>query len=144
MQSQRAASTNGRAPSAGERANARSELVRLRVTCRRQARTIGALGEAIAVLRNGAGVLNAENAELRAAALRTRDHPGVHAPAGAEAQDTELTEVRLTLDAKAPAAARAIVANRLRDRWPGLVLDRAQLLTSELVSNSVLHSHASA
>jgi serine/threonine-protein kinase RsbW len=118
MQSQRAASTNGRAPSAGERANAHSELDRLRVTCRRQARTIDALGEAIAVLRNGAGALNAENAEL--------------------------AEVRLTLDAKAPAAARAIVANRLRDRWPGLVLDRAQLLTSELVTNSVLHSHAPA
>jgi serine/threonine-protein kinase RsbW len=144
MQSQRAASTNGRAPSAGERANARSELDRLRVTCRRQARTIDALGEAIAVLRNGAGVLNAENAELRAAALRTRDHPGVRAPAGAEAQDAELTEVRLTLDARAPAAARAIVASRLRDRWPAPVLERAQLLTSELVTNSVLHSDAPA
>ena len=55
MQSQRAASTNGRAPSAGERANARSELDRLRVTCRRQARAIDALGEVIAVLRKGAG-----------------------------------------------------------------------------------------
>ena len=118
MQSQRAASTNGRAPSAGERANARSELDRLRVTCRRQARAIDALGEVIAVLRNGAGAVNAENAEL--------------------------TEVRLTLDAKAPAAARAIVASRLRDRWPAPVLDRARLLTSELVTNSVLHSHAPA
>jgi serine/threonine-protein kinase RsbW len=144
MQSPRAASTNGRAPLAGERANARSELDRLRVTCRRQARTIDALGEAIAVLRSGAGALNAENAELRAAALRTRDHPRVHAPAGAEAQDTELTEVRMRLDANAPAAARAIVASRLRDRWPAPVLDRAKLLTSELVTNSVLHSHAPA
>ncbi len=143
MQSQRAASTNGRAPSAGERANARSELDRLRVTCRRQARTMDALAEAIAVLRSGAGALKAENAELRAIALRTRDHPDVRAPA-AEARDTELIEVRLRLDAKAPAAARAIVASRVRDRWPAPVLDRAQLLTSELVTNSVLHSHARA
>jgi serine/threonine-protein kinase RsbW len=144
MQSQRAASTNGRAPSVGERANARSELDRLRVTCRRQARTIEVLGEAIAVLRSGAGALKAENADLRAAALRTRDHAGVRAPAAAEAQDTELTEVRLRLDAKAPATARAIVASRLRDRWPAPVSDRAQLLTSELVTNSVRHSHAPA
>lgn len=144
MQSQGAASTNGRAPSAGERADARSELDRLRVTCRRQARTIDALGEALAVLRSEAGALKAENAGLRAAALPTRDHPGVRAPAGTEAQDTELTEFRLRLDAKAPAAARAIVASRLRDRWPAPVFDRAQLLTSELVSNSVLHSHAPA
>jgi serine/threonine-protein kinase RsbW len=141
MQSQRAASTNGRAPSAGERANPRSELDRLRVTCRRQARTIDALGEAIAVLRSGAGALKAENADLRAAALRTHDHTGVRAPAAPEARDTELTEVRLRLDANAPAAARAIVASRLRGRWPASVLDRAKLLTSELVTNSVLHSH---
>jgi serine/threonine-protein kinase RsbW len=140
MQSQRAASTNGRAPSVGERANAPSELDRLRVTCRRQARTIDVLGEAIAVLRSGAGALKAENADLRAAALRTRDHAGIRAPA----QDTELTEVRLKLDAKAPATARAIVASRLRDRWPAPVSDRAQLLTSELVTNSVRHSHAPA
>ena len=113
MQSQQAASTNGRAPLAGERAIARSELDRLRVTCRRQARTIHALGQTIAVLRSGA--------------VQPED---------------ELTEVRLRLDAKAPAAARAIVARRLRDRWPAQVLDRAQLLTSELVTNSVLHSHA--
>jgi len=144
MQSQRVASTNGRAPSDGERANAPTELDRLRVTCRRQARTIDALGEAFAVLRSGAGALKAENAELRAAALRMRDHAGVRPPAGTEAQDTELTEVRLRLDAKAPAAARAILASRLRDRWPAPVLDRAQLLTSELVTNSVLHSHAPA
>jgi anti-sigma regulatory factor (Ser/Thr protein kinase) len=128
----------------GERANARSELDRLRVTCRRQARTIDALGEAIAVLRSGAGVLKAENADLRAAALRTRDHAGVRAPAAAEARDTELTEVRLRRDADAPAAARAIVASRLRDRCPDPVFERAQLLTSELVANSVLHSHAPA
>ena len=43
---------------------------------------------------------------------------------------------------KAPAAARAIVADRLRHRLPGAAFDRAQLLTSELVSNAVLHSDA--
>lgn len=60
------------------------------------------------------------------------------------AGDTELTEVRLRLDARAPGAARAIVADRLRDRLPGPAFDRAQLVASELMSNGVLHSEPSA
>jgi anti-sigma regulatory factor (Ser/Thr protein kinase) len=53
-------------------------------------------------------------------------------------------EVRLAVDANAPGAARAVVAGRLRERVPAAVFDRVQLLTSELVTNSVLHSDAPA
>jgi len=41
-------------------------------------------------------------------------------------------------------AARAIVADCLRHRLPAPEFDRAQLLTSELVSNAVLHCDAAA
>jgi anti-sigma regulatory factor (Ser/Thr protein kinase) len=135
MQVHRGASTNGREPTA------RSELDHLRTTCERQARTIDALGEAVAVLRSGASALKAENADLRAAGQRARDRLSSGAPA---AGDTELTEARLELDTKAPRAARAFVTGRLRDRLPGRKFDLALLLTSELVTNSVLHSHAPA
>src|SRR4051812_46955910 len=45
-------------------------------------------------------------------------------------------------DARAPGAARTLVAQRLRERVVAAVLDSAQLLVSELVTNSVLHSGA--
>jgi anti-sigma regulatory factor (Ser/Thr protein kinase) len=138
MAAPRGALTNGRAPSAGERASAQSELEHLRVRCRRQASVIDTLGEAMAELRGGADALKLENADLRATNQRLCDRPGAHADAAAE--DMDLTEVRLQVDARAPAAARAIVGARLRDTLTAATFDRAQLLTSELVSNAVLHS----
>jgi anti-sigma regulatory factor (Ser/Thr protein kinase) len=103
----------------------------LRATCQRQAREIAALGEAIGAFRMGAGALKAENADLRAENARVRAHP-------------EPAEVRLARDTGAPAAARAVVTSRLRDRVPARVLERAQLLASELTTNSVRHSDAPA
>jgi serine/threonine-protein kinase RsbW len=55
----------------------------------------------------------------------------------------EVLEVSLPLDARAPGAARIVVAS-LRGRVPASVLDTAQLLVTELVTNSVRHSGASA
>jgi anti-sigma regulatory factor (Ser/Thr protein kinase) len=94
---------------------------------------IDTLGHAMAELRGGAVALKAENADLRATNQRLCDRPG--APA-----DIDLTEVRLQVDARAPAAARAVVSARLRHALTAATFDRAQLLTSELVSNAVLHS----
>jgi anti-sigma regulatory factor (Ser/Thr protein kinase) len=48
--------------------------------------------------------------------------------------------VRLPCDARAPGAARIVVAQRLHDRIAAGVLERAQLVVSELVTNSVRHS----
>jgi anti-sigma regulatory factor (Ser/Thr protein kinase) len=144
MAAPRAATTNGQAPLVGKRASAQSELEVLRARCRRQVSVIDILGEAIAVLRAGASALKAENADLRASHQRVRDRPSARTPADAAAEDAELIEVCLPPDARAPVAARSIVARRLRDRLPAPAFDRTQLLTSELVTNSVLHSDPSA
>lgn len=137
-------STNGREPLPEEGVDAASELDGLRVTCRRQATVIDTLGEAIAILRTGAKALEAENAELWVSNQRMRDRRAAGVPAGEAASGSDPTEVRLPLDAMAPAAARAIVTARLRDRLAAPAFDRVQLLTSELVTNGVLHSDASA
>jgi anti-sigma regulatory factor (Ser/Thr protein kinase) len=143
MTAQRGASTNGRAALVEDRTSGPSELDRLRTTCRRQASVIDTLGEAIAVLRTGASALKAENAELRATGQPIR-HRHARSPARPAAQAPDVTEVRLPLDATAPAAARAAVAARLRHRWTGPAFDRAELVASELVTNGVVHSDPSA
>jgi anti-sigma regulatory factor (Ser/Thr protein kinase) len=48
------------------------------------------------------------------------------------------------LDARAPGAARIVVAECLRDRVEASVLERARLVVSELVTNGVRHGGASA
>lgn len=52
-------------------------------------------------------------------------------------------DIRLPLDASAPAAARVIVAEVLAGVVADVVIDGAQLVMSELVTNSVQHSGAS-
>jgi anti-sigma regulatory factor (Ser/Thr protein kinase) len=84
--------------------------------------------------RPAAAALKAENRELRAAASR-----GVRtAP---RADGTEAFEVPLPLDVHAPGAARTVVAG-LRGRVSDSVLQCAQLVVSELASNSVRHAGA--
>jgi anti-sigma regulatory factor (Ser/Thr protein kinase) len=125
MHPDQSALTNGTSPSTGQRV-ARSELDKLRATCRRQELLIDSLGEAAATLRRGALALKAENAQLRAA---EHDHA---------------VEVRLALDAQAPAAARSVVADRLGQGVAESEVDDARLLVTELVTNSLRHSGASA
>ncbi len=60
-----------------------------------------------------------------------------------EANGGAAFEVCLPLDARAPRAAR-IVVEGTRGRVPGSVLEDARLVVSELVTNSVRHSGASA
>jgi anti-sigma regulatory factor (Ser/Thr protein kinase) len=109
--------------------------------CERQAHVIATLAAAVAKLRGGSAALKAENAELRAAAGRIRG--GTGAGVSGREHATGVLEASLPLDARAPGAARIVVA-RLRGRVPAPVLDTAQLLVSELVTNSVRHSGASA
>lgn len=52
-------------------------------------------------------------------------------------------EVRLAIDSGAPAAARAAITRLLRDEAAPTMLASAQLIASELVTNSVRHSGAS-
>src|SRR4051794_27103769 len=139
MQATQNGSANGKAPSAEPRARASAEIDKLRATCRRQAHVIDTLTGAVMTLRDGAAALKTQNAELRA------DNDRLHGRRRKRrkvASDAESVEVHLLLDVHAPAAARAAVSGALSDGVYAVVLDRAQLLVSELVTNSVQHSGA--
>jgi anti-sigma regulatory factor (Ser/Thr protein kinase) len=131
--------TNGEPPSTRQDA---SQLDQLRATCRRQALVIDSLSAAAAALRRGALALKAENAQLRVDNSEGRRR----SPSAVDERvdDGEAIEVRLALDVQAPGAARRVVADCLDQRVTPTLLDDAQLLVSELVTNSVLHSGASA
>jgi anti-sigma regulatory factor (Ser/Thr protein kinase) len=138
MQPRDGALSNGRQLSPAGSNGARSELDSLRLACRRQAEVIERLTAVASNLHSGAAALKAENAELRSANERTGRHGGDGA-----AREGGALEVSLPLDARAPSAAR-IVVGRLRGRVSALVLEDARLVVSELVTNSVRHSRASA
>jgi anti-sigma regulatory factor (Ser/Thr protein kinase) len=137
MQPHHSSNGNGR-PSRTESCNSGSELAELRAKCRRQAQAIDMLGEAVSSLRRGARALKAENAELRVDSDRVRRQR--RAGAQTNVDGGERIEVRLALDAHAPGAARSVVADCLGERVPSSVYQDAQLLVSELVTNSVRHS----
>src|SRR3954454_12943744 len=130
-------SAQGKAPSAEPGASASAEFDKLRATCRRQAHVIDTLTGAVMTLRDGAAALKAQNAELRADNDRLR---GRRRERRKVASDAEPVEVRLLLDVHAPAAARAAMTAALGNDVPAAVLGRAQLLVSELATNSVRHS----
>jgi anti-sigma regulatory factor (Ser/Thr protein kinase) len=133
----------GQAENAADRMGRVSETAVLRARCRRQALAIDKLRDAVAVLRAGAGALKAENADLRSEHNRIR---GVReaASAGLRALDPQRVEERLALDDCAPAAARALVADCLSGRVSARTVERAQLVISELVANSLRHAGAPA
>jgi anti-sigma regulatory factor (Ser/Thr protein kinase) len=133
MQPRETAAVNG---SAGPAADG-VELAGLRATCRRQVDAIDALSAAVTTLRTGAAALRAENVELRADNYRVRKLDRA-------ASRGEAHAVQLPLDVRAPGAARIVVAQCLRDRVVPGVLAIAQLLISELVTNTVLHGRAAA
>ncbi len=61
----------------------------------------------------------------------------------ADAAAAALADVTIPLDARAPGVARAVVADCLADHVTSPVLDAAQLLVSELATNSLVHSATS-
>jgi serine/threonine-protein kinase RsbW len=140
MPADQKASTNGHAPFRDQRGKTRSELDELRATCRRQAHVIDTLSDAVGSLRRGAQALKAENADLRAETARTRGRRPSGARINGRIDGDEHIEIRFALDVHAPAAARSAVADFLADRVEPSVLDNAQLLVTELVTNSVRHS----
>lgn len=140
MPADQQASTNGHAQRPEQRGQPRSELDELRATCRRQGHVIDTLSEAVDCLRRGAQALKAENADLRAETARTRSRQRSSTRAIGRADGGEHIEARFALDIHAPAAARSAVADFLADRLAPAVLDNAQLLVTELVTNSVRHS----
>jgi anti-sigma regulatory factor (Ser/Thr protein kinase) len=140
MQPYQVAGQNGRPATRSRPRGARLGSAEFSAVCERQAHVIKTLTAAVARLRGGAAALKAENAELRAAAARIRGGTGAGVSRREDA--TDVFEASLPLDARAPGAARIVVAS-LRGRVPASVLETAQLLVSELVTNSVRHSGAS-
>jgi anti-sigma regulatory factor (Ser/Thr protein kinase) len=114
------------------------DIGRLQSECRRQALQIGLLTDAVAALRRGAKALKAENVELRVHNARLR----AAAREGEGVDGAELADVTIPLDARAPGLARTVVASCLGDHVTSAVLDVAQLLVSELATNSLVHSGA--
>ena len=143
MRSEQAVSTNG-GRSLSVDPSVRPELEALRTTCRRQGVVIDTLREAVSNVHRGAKALKAENAELRANCDRMRVQRRGHARGDAGGEMGERLEVVLAADVQAPGAARSIVARHLGGVVAPSVLDSAQLLISELVTNSVRHSGAAA
>jgi serine/threonine-protein kinase RsbW len=106
----------------------------LRATCRRQTLVIDKLSDAISALRSDVSTLEAENAALRDTARLSVVDLGSSEP--------EMVEAVLPLDVQAPAAARFVVADFLAERLPPRLVETAQLIVSELVSNSLRHNAA--
>ena len=117
-----------------------AEIARLRVRGRRQAVVIATLSEAVSNYHRGLTALRAENAELRA---EIRDRERRTLPAGGSRADDELVEMAIEPGPGAPRVARRAIAGALADRVAQPVLANAQLITSELVTNSVRHSRTS-
>jgi serine/threonine-protein kinase RsbW len=140
MQSDRTASANGHPVSPPNGSGPRT-LESLQAKCRHQAVVIDTLSETVSTFRRGAAALKAENAQLRAELV------GLHASrsaAGAAGRlaDGELVEAVVALDARAPGAARNLVVQCLERRVVASALDSAQLVVSELVTNSLRHAGA--
>jgi len=135
MQPDRAVPKEGRARFAPERE--RSELDELKATCHRQTLVIDRLSDAISALRSDVSALERENSDLREESAGTPVQ--LH---GLIPGDDEMVEAVLYLDVQAPAAARALAADFLRDRVSRRLADLAQLLLSELVCNSLRQNAA--
>jgi len=111
------------------------DVEELRATCHRQTLVIDKLSDALSALRSDVSTLEGENASLRDA------NAGLP-PMGSRGAEPEMVEAVLPLDVQAPSAARFVVADFLRDRLPSRLVETAQLIISELVSNSLRHNSA--
>jgi serine/threonine-protein kinase RsbW len=141
MQPDRATPKKGRSRFAPERGNAETEVEALRATSQRQTLVIDKLSDAISALRSDVGGLEAENVDLSEQNARLRERIPVSLfETGTDPE--EMVEAVLPLDVHAPAAARVVVADFLRERVAPRLLDTAQLIISELVSNSLRHNAA--
>src|SRR4051794_31649615 len=111
-----------------------------RTRCRRQEVVIDRLSDAVAALHRGATALKEQNAELRSETSRLRNYRRFPARTARPMDEGELVEGTLPLDAQAPGVAREVMTQCLEERVEPSALASAQLLVTELVSNSLRHS----
>ena len=112
----------------------------LLATCRRQARAIDALNEAVRTLEHSTQAFHAEIAALRDQVQDRAQRQDVKSRRHLSLVDGPHMEVRLALDVQATAGARHAVAGWIGAAVPSSVLDHCKLVVSELVTNSVRHS----
>jgi serine/threonine-protein kinase RsbW len=143
MQRGRPVPRGGEPESAAACADPGSEVAVLRARCRRQTLVIERLRDAVSVLRSGVGALKAENADLRSQNDRFRDERDADDDEH-QAPDPRRLEARVPMDVCAPAASRVLVGDWLSGRVSPLTVERAQLVVSELVGNSLRHAGAAA
>ena len=129
--------TSDRAEPARERPQ--DEVERLRAAGRRQAVVIATLSDAVSNYHRGLGALRAENAELRAEGSEIRGRLETLSREASRADD-DLVELMIEPGPGAPGVARRAIAGALGERVAEPVLANAQLVMSELVTNSVRHS----
>jgi anti-sigma regulatory factor (Ser/Thr protein kinase) len=145
MQSQQvASSTNGRRPPSPDPFGDGSELKALRARSRRDVVVINTLREAVSNFHSAAKALKAENTELRADNERMRVQQLMRSQTNGRVDNADSVEVFVPADERAPRAARQVVTSHLGDLVAPSVLANAQLLISELVTNSVRHSGVAA
>ncbi len=125
---------------APESGGAAPDVAALRATCRRQAWAIDTMSRVLRDMRAGLTALKAENAELREVGDRRRRADDARRAAGEGAW----AEACVPLDARAPGAARIVVAQVLGERIAAPLLERAKLVMSELVGDSMRDSRAGA
>ena len=102
--------------------------------------TIESLSVAVGRLRRGAAALKAENRELRAEiAGLEREGAGRRSGDAPIRELTRLAEIALPASSRAPGAARMVLDHCLSGLVSQRVLYDAQLLVSELVTNSLHH-----
>jgi anti-sigma regulatory factor (Ser/Thr protein kinase) len=138
--SERLGSTNGRRPPSSDPTGDGSELEALRATSRHHVVVIDTLGEAVSNFQSATKALKAENAELRADNERIRVQQLTRSQTNGRVVMRQPLQVVLPAGVRAPGAARRVVARYLGDLVAPSVLGDAQLLVSELVTNSVQHS----
>ena len=115
------------------------ELVQLRDARRRQEVVIATLSEAVSNFHRGLRAMRAENLELRAESDGLRERVRSLSQGGSRAGD-EVVELAVEAGPRAPRVARTLLAQALGERVAEPELANAQLLLSELVTNSVRHS----
>jgi anti-sigma regulatory factor (Ser/Thr protein kinase) len=108
----------------------------LRTTRRRQAAVIATLSQAISNFHRGISALRAENAQLRDESNDFKERLS----GDKSRADDELFELVIEAGPGAPSAARRAITAALAHRVADPVIANAQLLMSELVTNSVRHS----
>jgi anti-sigma regulatory factor (Ser/Thr protein kinase) len=141
MRPDRAIPRKGRSRFVPEREQPEAELDGLRATNQRQTLVIDKLSDALSALRSDVSGLEVENADLSEQNARLRAQVAAISIADGGAP-RDMVEAVLPLNVHAPAAARVVVADFLRERVAPRLFDSAQLIISELVSNSLRHNAA--